>query len=83
MALAKRVSEKENVAKVLEFFTPEDVQHNLTFLMVADSMLEKYAKSKQDIIKVIDSNDESNILYYTNDKFLEDIDLYGLDGFIY
>ena len=44
MALAKRVSEKENVAKVLEFFTPEDVQHNLTFLMVADSMLEKYAK---------------------------------------
>ncbi len=83
MALAKRVSEKENVAKVLEFFTPEDVQHNLTFLMVADSMLEKYAKSKQDIIKVIDSNDESNILYYTNDKFLEVIDLYGLDGFIY
>ncbi len=83
MALAKRVSEKENVAKVLEFFTPEDVQHNLTFLMVADSMLEKYAKSKQDIIKVIDSDDESNILYYTNDKFLEVIDLYGLDGFIY
>ena len=83
MALVKRVSEKENVAKVLEFFTPEDVQHNLTFLMVADSMLEKYAKSKQDIIKVIDSDDESNILYYTNDKFLEVIDLYGLDGFIY
>lgn len=83
MALAKRVTEKENVAKVLEFFTPEDVQHNLTFLMVADSMLEKYAQSKQDIIKVIDSDDESNILYYTNDKFLEVIDLYGLDGFIY
>ena len=83
MALAKRVSEKENVAKVLEFFTPEDIQNNLTFLMVADSMLEKYAQSKQDIIKVIDSDDESNILYYTNDKFLEVIDLYGLDGFIY
>ncbi len=83
MALAKRVTEKENVAKVLEFFTPEDIQNNLTFLMVADSMLEKYAQSKQDIIKVIDSDDESNILYYTNDKFLEVIDLYGLDGFIY
>ena len=83
MALAKRVTEKENVAKVLEFFTPEDIQNNLTFLMVADSMLEKYAQSKQDIIKVIDSDDESNILYYTNDKFLEVIELYGLDGFIY
>lgn len=83
MALAKRVTEKENVAKVLEFFTPEDIQNNLTFLMVADSMLEKYTQSKQDIIKVIDSDDESNILYYTNDKFLEVIDLYGLDGFIY
>ena len=46
-------------------------------------MLEKYEKSKQDIIKEIDSDDESNILYYTNDKFLEVIDLYGLDGFIY
>lgn len=83
MALAKRVSERENEAEILEFFTAEDVQHNLTFLMLADSMLKKYANSKQDIIKVIDPEDDNNILYYTNDKFLEVIDLYGLDGFIY
>ncbi len=83
MALAKRVSERENEAQILEFFTSEDIQHNLTFLMVADSMLKNYAGSKQDIIKVIDPDDDSNVLYYTNDKFLEVIDLYGLDGFIY
>lgn len=83
MALAKRVSERENEAQILEFFTSEDIQHNLTFLMIADSMLKNYAGSKQDIIKVIDPDDDSNVLYYTNDKFLEVIDLYGLDGFIY
>ncbi len=83
MALAKRVSERENEAMVLEFFTAEDIQNNLTFLMLADSMLKNYADSKQDIIKVIDPDDDSNVLYYTNDKFLEVIDLYGLDGFIY
>ena len=83
MALAKRVSERENEAMVLEFFTAEDIQNNLTFLMLADSMLKNYADSKQDIIKEIDPDDDSNVLYYTNDKFLEVIDLYGLDGFIY
>ncbi len=83
MALAKRVSERENEAMVLEFFTAEDIQNNITFLMLADSMLKNYAGSKQDIIKVIDPDDDSNVLYYTNDKFLEVIDLYGLDGFIY
>lgn len=83
MALAKRASERENEAMVLEFFTAEDIQNNLTFLMLADSMLKNYADSKQDIIKVIDPDDDSNVLYYTNDKFLEVIDLYGLDGFIY
>ncbi len=83
MALAKRVSERENEAQVLEFFTSEDIQNNLTFLMLADSMLKNYSDSKQEIIKVIDPDDDSNVLYYTNDKFLEVIDLYGLDGFIY
>ncbi len=83
MALAKRVSERENEAMVLEFFTAEEIQNNITFLMLADSMLKNYAGSKQDIIKVIDPDDDSNVLYYTNDKFLEVIDLYGLDGFIY
>ena len=83
MALAKRVSERENEAMVLEFFTAEEIQNNITFLMLADSMLKNYAGSKQDIIKVIDPDDDSNVLYYTNDKFLEVIDLYGLDGLIY
>ena len=50
MALAKRVSERENEAQVLEFFTSEDIQNNLTFLMLADSMLKNYSDSKQEII---------------------------------
>ena len=81
MALAKRVFEEENEAEVFNFFTQEEIQKNLTFLMLVESLFHK--DEAQNIIKVIDPNDENNILYYTNDKFLEVIDLYGLDGFIY
>ncbi len=83
MAVAKRASEHQNYAEVLEFFTAEEVQNNLTFIMLVDSLIRKGVEHKNKIIKVIDPEDENNILYYTNDKFLEVIDMYGLDGFIY
>lgn len=81
MAVAQRAFEKKNYAEVLDFFTPEDVQNNLTFLMLVDFLIRRGVESK--IIQVIDPDDETNVLYYTNDKFLEVIDMYGLDGFIY
>lgn len=83
MAVLKKASETKLYAEVLDFFTPEEVQHNLTFLMLVDSMLRRGLEDRQEIIQVIDPEDENKILYYTNDKFLEVIDLYGLDGFIY
>ncbi len=84
MALAKRVfEEKENEAEVFNFFTQEEIQKNLTFLMLVESLFHQEKEQKHSIIKVIDPQDENNVLYYTNDKFLEVIDLYGLDGFIY
>lgn len=83
MAVLKKASETKLYAEVLDFFTHEEVQHNLTFLMLVDSMLRRGLQDKQNIIQVIDPEDENKILYYTNDKFLEVIDLYGLDGFIY
>ncbi len=81
MAVAKRAFDEKSYAEVLEFFTPEEVQNNLTFLMLVDFLLRRGVESK--IIQVIDPDDETNVLYYTNDKFLEVIDMYGLDGFIY
>lgn len=83
MAVLKKASETKHFAEVLDFFTTEEVQHNLTFLMLVDSMLRKGLEDKQHLIQIIDSEDENKIFYYTNDKFLEVIDLYGLDGFIY
>lgn len=83
MALAKRVFEEENAAEVFNFFTQEEIQKNLTFLMLVESLFHPEKEQKHNIIKVIDPQDENNVLYYTNDKFLEVIDLYGLDGFIY
>lgn len=84
MALAKRVfEEKETEAEVFNFFTQEEIQKNLTFLMLVESLFQQEKEQKHSIIKVIDPQDENNVLYYTNDKFLEVIDLYGLDGFIY
>lgn len=83
MALLKKTSETRRFAEILDFFTTEDVQHNLTFLMLVDTMLRKSLENRQKIIQIIDPEDENKILYYTNDKFLEVIDLYGLDGFIY
>ncbi len=83
MALAKRVFEEENAAEVFNFFTQEEIQKNLTFLMLVESLFHPTKEQKHNIIKVIDPQDENNVLYYTNDKFLEVIDLYGLDGFIY
>lgn len=81
MAVAKRAFEKQSYAEVLEFFTPEEVQNNLTFLMLVDFLIRRGVENS--IIQVIDPEDETNVLYYTNDKFLEVIDTYGLDGFIY
>ena len=83
MALAKRVTETRNMAEILEFFTAEDVQNNLTFLFLADSLIRKEVQKEQNIIKIIDDVDENNVIYYTNEKFLEVLDEYGLDGFIY
>jgi len=83
MALAKRVTETRNMAEILEFFTAEDVQNNLTFLFLADSLIRKGVQKEQNIIKIIDDVDENNVIYYTNEKFLEVLDEYGLDGFIY
>lgn len=83
MALAKRVFEEENEAEVFNFFTQEEIQKNLTFLMLVESLFHQDKDQKHSIIKIIDPDDENKILYYTNDKFLEVIDLYGLDGFIY
>ena len=83
MALAKRVFEEENEAEVFNFFTQEEIQKNLTFLMLVESLFNKDKDQKHSIIQIIDPDDENKILYYTNDKFLEVIDLYGLDGFIY
>lgn len=83
MALAKRVTETRSMAEILEFFTAEDVQNNLTFLFLADSLISKGVQKEQNIIKIIDDVDENNVIYYTNEKFLEVLDEYGLDGFIY
>ena len=49
--------------------------------MLVDFLIRRGVENK--IIQVIDPDDETNVLYYTNDKFLEVIDMYGLDGFIY
>ena len=81
MAVAKRAFEKQSYAEVLEFFTPEEVQNNLTFLMLVDFLIRRGVENS--IIQVIDPEDETNVLYYTNDKFLEVIDTCGLNGFIY
>ncbi len=81
MALARRASEKRKLAEVLDFFTAEEVQNNLTFLTIADSLIRKGLEKPTDYVKVID--DENNVIYYTNDKFLEILDEFGLDGFIY
>lgn len=84
MALAKRVFEEQaNEAEVFNFFSQEEIQKNLTFLMLVETLFDHSKKANTDFIKVIDPQDENNVLYYTNDKFLEIIDLYGLDGFIY
>ena len=83
MALAKRVFEEEAEAEVFNFFTQEEIQKNLTFLMLVESLFHQDKDQKHSIIQIIDPDDENKILYYTNDKFLEVIDLYGLDGFIY
>ena len=83
MALAKRASETKNLAEVLEFFTAEDIQNNLTFLMIADTLIRKGLEEPTTIVKVIDDVDEKNVIYYTTDKFLEVLDEKGLDGFIY
>lgn len=83
MALAKKTSENRKLAEVLDFFTPEEIQNNLTFLTIADSLIRKGLEKPTDIIKVIDDEDENNVIYYTNDKFLEVMDEFGLDGFIY
>ena len=83
MALAKRVFEEEKEAEVFNFFTQEEIQKNLTFLMLVESLFHKEDEQKHSIIQIIDPDDENKVLYYTNDKFLEVIDLYGLDGFIY
>lgn len=83
MGLAKRVSTTRNMAEVLDFFTAQDVQDNLTFLFLADALIRKSINSETQYIKVIDDLDEKNVIYYTNDKFLEVLDEYGLDGFIY
>ena len=83
MALAKITSEQRKLAEVLDFFTTEEVQNNLTFLAIADSLIRKGLERPTDIVKVIDDEDENNVIYYTNDKFLEIMDEYGLDGFIY
>ena len=74
MALAKRVTETRNMAEILEFFTAEDVQNNLTFLFLADSLIRKGVQKEQNIIKIIDDVDENNVIYYTNEKFLEVLD---------
>ena len=81
MAVVQRAFEKKSYTEVLEFFTPEEVQNNLTFLMLVDFLIRRGVENK--IIQVIDPDEETNVLYYTNDKFLEVIDMYGLDGFIY
>lgn len=83
MALAKRAIETKSLAEVLDFFTAEEVQNNLTFLMVADSILTKSVEKPTTVVKVIDDVDDNNVIYYTNEKFLEVLDQYGLDGFIY
>ena len=83
MALGKKTSETRKLAEVLDFFTTEEVQNNLTFLTIADSLIRKGLEKPTDIIKVIDDEDENNVIYYTNDKFLEVMDKFGLDGFIY
>ena len=83
MALAKRVFEEEKEAEVFNFFTQEEIQKNLTFLMLVESLFHKDDEQKHSIIQIIDPDDENKVLYYTKDKFLEVIDLYGLDGFIY
>lgn len=84
MALAKRVFEEQaNEAEVFNFFSQDEIQKNLTFLMLVETLFDHSKKANTDFIKVIDPQDENNVLYYTNDKFLEIIDLYGLDGFIY
>lgn len=83
MALAKRAFESRNLAEVLDFFTAEEIQNNLTFLMIADTLIRKGLEEPTTIVKVIDDVDENNVIYYTNDKFLEVMDEQGLDGFIY
>ncbi len=88
MALAKKVPEGQQYAKVLEFFTQEDIQNNLTFLMLVDTLLNRSIVGEtndksEEYIQIIDPMDENNILYYTNDKFMEVIESDGLNGFIY
>ncbi len=83
MALTKRVFEEETEGRVFDFFTKEEIQKNLTFLMLVEAIFHADAEQRNRIIQVIDQHDENSTLYYTNDKFLEIIDLYGLDGFIY
>ena len=83
MALAKKTTENRKLAEVLDFFPPEEIQNNLTFLTIADSLIRKGLEKPTDIIKVIDDEDENNVIYYTNDKFLEVMDELGLDGINY
>lgn len=83
MAVALRASGKRKYAEILDFFTAEEVQNNVTFLMLANHLIKRSLEPETEIIKVIDQEDENNVLYYTNEKFLEVIDMYGLDGFIY
>ncbi len=83
MGLAKKTSENRKLADVLDFFTTEEIQNNLTFLAIADSLIRRGVEKQTDFIKVIDDEDENNVIYYTNDKFLEIMDEFGLDGFIY
>lgn len=83
MELARKISENRKLAEVLDFFTTEEIQNNLTFLAIADSLIHRGVEKQTDFIKVIDNEDENNVIYYTNDKFLEIMDEFGLDGFIY
>ena len=43
MALAKRVFEEEKEAEIFNFFTQEEIQKNLTFLMLVESLFHQVA----------------------------------------
>lgn len=83
MELIKR-DVNTNLAELTEHFTADEIKKNLYFLMILNTIfINNVEPVYSNVIQVIDPQNEDNITFYTQDKFLEVYDTYGLDGFIY